>query len=194
MTGSVEDGPDGRPRCPWPGMIDDERYRAYHDDEWGRPVHGDRPLFERLSLEAFQSGLSWRTILHKRTAFRDAFAGFEPARVAAFDEADVARLMGDAGIVRNRRKIEATIANARALDALPNGWLDDLVWSHRPPARPAPATFTDVPSAVPESARLARALKAAGLKFIGPTTMYALMQACGLVDDHLAGCAFRRTA
>lgn len=170
-------------------MIDDERYRAYHDEEWGRPVHGDRPLFEKLCLEAFQSGLSWRTILHKRPAFRAAFADFDPARVAAFDARDVERLMADAGIVRNRRKIEATIGNARALVAQPDGWLDALVWSHAPPPGPRPPSVADVPAQVPESAALARTLRAADLSFVGPTTMYALMQACGIVDDHVAGCA-----
>ena len=171
----------------------DVLYEAYHDDEWGRPVRDDRLLFERLSLEAFQSGLAWITILRKREGFRAAFAGFAPDAVAALGDADVARLMRDAGIVRNRRKIEATIANARALVALQaaGGSLTELVWSHRPPPRPAPRSFAEVPAATPESKALAVALKAAGFRFIGPTTAYAAMQACGLVNDHLAGCVVR---
>ena len=179
---------DAPGRCPWAEGSDD--YRAYHDLEWGRPVRGDVALFERISLEAFQSGLSWRTILRKRPAFREAFAGFEPAVVAQFDEADVERLMGDAGIVRNRRKVEATIANARAVLALHRAGesLDALVWSHAPPARSRPTSMSDVPASTPESTALSRALKARGFVFVGPTTMYAAMQACGLVDDHLASC------
>lgn len=179
---------NGPLRCPWAEGTDD--YRAYHDDEWGRPVHGDVALFERISLEAFQSGLSWLTILRKRPAFRRAFAGFEPAPLADFDDTDVARLMGDAGIVRNRRKIEATITNARALLALQSGGgsLDELVWSFAPPARPRPQGMAEVPAATPESRALSRQLKAQGFVFVGPTTMYAAMQACGLVDDHVASC------
>lgn len=181
-------GQDGRARCPWGDATDD--YRAYHDEEWGRAVHGDSALFERISLEAFQSGLSWLTILRKRGAFRDAFAGFEPAVVAGYDEGDVARLMGDVGIVRNRRKIDATITNARALLALQDDGrrLDALVWSFAPEARPRPTGAADVPAMTPESVALSKELKRRGFVFVGPTTMYAAMQACGLVDDHVAGC------
>jgi DNA-3-methyladenine glycosylase I len=162
----------------------------YHDEEWGRPVKDDRGLYERLTLEAFQSGLSWLTILRKRESFRAAFAGFEIDRVAAFGDADVARLMADAGIVRNRRKIEAAIGNARAAAAMPEG-LAAVVWSFAPGARPAPRRPEDIPSTTPESAALAKELKRRGFVFVGPTTAYALMQACGLVNDHLAGCRVR---
>ena len=176
-------------RCPWAEGSDD--YRRYHDEEWGRPVRGDDALFERLSLEAFQSGLSWITILRKRENFRRAFAGFSIEEVARFGDADVERLMGDAGIVRNRAKIEAVLANARAAAAL-DGSLTDLVWSHAPTEpRPAPKTLDDVPATTPESKALAKALKARGFVFVGPTTAYATMQACGLVNDHLEDCAFR---
>ncbi len=180
MTGGLVEG-----RCWW-GSSSPE-YIAYHDDEWGRPVHDDRALFEKLSLEAFQSGLSWLTILRKREAFRGAFAGFEIERVAAFDEDDVARLMADAGIVRNRAKIEATIANARAAAGLP---LAELLWSFAPEPRPRPRTPADIPAATPESTALAKELKKRGFRFVGPTTAYAMMQACGLVDDHLEGCLY----
>jgi DNA-3-methyladenine glycosylase I len=166
----------------------------YHDEEWGLPVLDERGLFERMSLEAFQSGLSWRTILAKREAFRAAFAGFDPDEVARFREADVARLLADARIVRNRAKIEATLANAAAAVALRAGGepLDVLVRAHAPaPDRPAPRTWADVQSTTPETVALARELKRRGFRFVGPTTLYALMQACGLVDDHLAGCPAR---
>ena len=168
-------------------------YERYHDEEWGRPVTSERGLFERLSLEAFQSGLSWLTILRKREAFRAAFASFDPEAVAAFGEADVGRLLADAAIVRNRSKIEATIANARGVLALREAGtpLDARVWEHRPPERPAPQAWADVPSIVPESVALAKTLKRAGFRFVGPTTLYALMQACGLVNDHLARCPAR---
>jgi DNA-3-methyladenine glycosylase I len=171
----------------------DPLYEAYHDDEWGFPVTDERGLFERLCLEGFQSGLAWITILRKRPAFREAFAGFEPDAIARFDGADVERLMGDTGIVRNRAKIEATIANARATVDLRDAGtpLDELVWSHRPAARPAPASFAEVPAQIPEAAALAKALKKAGFRFVGPTTIYAGMQACGLVNDHLATCPVR---
>jgi DNA-3-methyladenine glycosylase I len=183
-------GADGRARCPW-GAGTSAEYTAYHDDEWGRPVHGDRALFERISLEAFQSGLSWLTILRKREAFRAAFAGFDPAAVAEFGTADETRLLADAGIVRNRAKVAATIANARAVVAL-DGGLDGLLWSFAPPGdRPAPRTFDDVPPVTPESVAMAKALKQRGFRFVGPTTAYALMQATGMVNDHLAGCSFR---
>jgi DNA-3-methyladenine glycosylase I len=168
-------------------------YEAYHDAEWGRPMRDEVGLFEKLALEGFQSGLSWLTILRKREAFRVAFAGFQPELVAAFDEGDVARLLADASIVRNRAKIGATIANARAILALHEAGrsLSDVVWSHRPEPRPAPTGWQEVPSQVPESVALSRELKAHGFRFVGPTTVYALMQACGLVDDHLAGCSVR---
>jgi DNA-3-methyladenine glycosylase I len=168
-------------------------YVAYHDTEWGVAVRDDRGIFERLSLEAFQSGLSWLTILRKRDAFRAAFANFEPDKVAAFRASDVKRLLGDSGIVRNRAKIEATIANARAATELPEG-LAELTWAHAPSGRRrAPRSRADVPASTPESTALARRLKGAGFRFVGPTTAYALMQACGLVDDHLVGC-WRRGA
>jgi DNA-3-methyladenine glycosylase I len=173
---------------------DDPLYRAYHDDEWGRPVSDERGLYERISLEAFQSGLAWITILRKRDNFRAAFADFEPEAVAAFDADDVARLMADVGIVRNRLKVDATINNARAVLGLRDAGtsLPELVWSHRPdPDRPAPAGWGDVPALTPESTALAKALKREGFRFVGPTTAYAAMQACGLVNDHLAGCVAR---
>jgi DNA-3-methyladenine glycosylase I len=185
-------GPDGRERCWW--AVGAPEYVAYHDDEWGRPVRGDDALFERLSLEGFQSGLSWLTILRKRENFRRAFAGFAIDAVAAFGDADVERLMADAGIVRNRRKIEATLANARAARALRAGGesLTELIWSFAPEGdRPAPRTMADVPATTPESTALARELKRRGFAFVGPTTAYAGMQACGLVNDHLMGCCAR---
>lgn len=178
-------GADGRARCPWAVSAPD--YQAYHDHEWGKRVHGDDALFERLTLEAFQSGLSWLTILRKRAAFRAAFGGFEIATVAGYGPADVARLLSDAGIVRNRAKIEAAVANARAALEVPGG-LAALLWSYAPPARPRPATFAEVPPVTPESTAMARDLKRRGFRFVGPTTAYALMQATGMVDDHLAGC------
>ncbi|MGW5469143.1 DNA-3-methyladenine glycosylase I [Streptomyces chartreusis] len=189
--GTAVAGPDGALRCPWALSTPD--YVTYHDEEWGRPVHGDDALFERLSLEAFQSGLSWITILRRREGFRAAFAGFEIAKVATFTDADKERLLADAGIIRNRAKIEATMANARALAEWTPGDLDDLIWSHAPDpaARPAPKTLADVPAVTPESTALSKALKKRGLRFVGPTTAYALMQACGLVDDHLQACVAR---
>ncbi|MHC0430168.1 DNA-3-methyladenine glycosylase I [Streptomyces sp. O3] len=184
-------GPDGTPRCPWALSADD--YIAYHDDEWGRPVHGDDALFERLCLEAFQSGLSWITILRRREGFRRAFADFAIGSVAAFTERDAERLLADPGIIRNRAKIEAALANAKVLAQWPAGELDALIWSHAPdPAtRRAPRTLADVPAITDESKALAKALKARGIRFVGPTTAYALMQACGLVNDHVADCAWR---
>ncbi len=185
-------GADGLARCPWAGETPD--YIAYHDEEWGRPLHGDDALFERLCLEAFQSGLSWLTILRKRPAFRAAFADFSIEKVAAFDEQDVQRLLADTGIVRNRLKINAAIANARTAAALAGG-LSELIWSFAPAEpRPAPRHGGDIPAITPESTAMAKALKRAGFVFVGPTTCYALMQACGLVDDHLADCHARRTA
>jgi DNA-3-methyladenine glycosylase I len=178
-------GPDGLARCPWGASAPD--YIAYHDEEWGRPVHDDRGLYERLCLEAFQSGLSWLTILRKRPGFRRAFDDFVPEKVAAYGPADVERLLADASIVRNRRKIDATIANARAALDLPGG-LAGLVWKYADPAAPAPETLADVPATTPGSKALAKELKGHGFRHVGPTTVYALMQACGLVDDHLVGC------
>jgi DNA-3-methyladenine glycosylase I len=173
----------------------DPLYERYHDEEWGRPVRDERGLFERLSLEAFQSGLSWLTILRKREAFRAAFANFEPDAVARFDQSDVERLLHDAGIVRNRAKIEATIANAKATVALREDGptLPALVWErYRPPPRAEPPrSFAEIPSQTPETVALAKELKRRGFRFVGPTTLYALMQACGVVDDHLATCPVR---
>ncbi|WP_406342655.1 DNA-3-methyladenine glycosylase I [Streptomyces sp. NBC_00648] len=184
-------GPDGRLRCPWGLSTAD--YVEYHDTEWGRPVHGDDALYERLCLEAFQSGLSWITILRRREGFRRAFADFRIAKVAAFTDEDAARLLTDESIIRNRAKIEATLSNARVLADWAPGELDELIWSYAPdPAsRPAPRTLADVPPVTDESTALSKALKKRGLRFIGPTTAYALMQACGLVDDHLTDCVAR---
>jgi DNA-3-methyladenine glycosylase I len=182
----LANGPDGRPRCAW--ALSAPEYVSYHDEEWGRPVRDDDALFERLCLEAFQSGLSWLTILRKRENFRAAFAGFEIARVAEFSDGDVERLLADAGIVRNRAKILAAIANARAARALDAG-LGELIWSFAPAPRPRPVSRHDVPATTPESKALARELKRRGFAFLGPTTVYAAMQACGLVDDHLQGCS-----
>lgn len=185
-------GPDGVPRCPWAG--DDPLYVRYHDEEWGRPVTDETRVFEKLCLEGFQAGLAWITILRKREAFRAAFDGFDAARMARYGDADVARLVADAGIVRHRSKIEAAIGNARALVALhaAGGSLAELVWSHAPATPgPAPRSMADVPAQTAESAALSRALKAHGFRFVGPTTAYAAMQALGVVDDHLAGCTAR---
>jgi DNA-3-methyladenine glycosylase I len=179
----VSDLVDGR--CWWGASTPE--YVAYHDEEWGRPVRDSRALYEKLSLEAFQSGLSWLTILRKRENFRAAFAGFEIERVASFDEQDFARLMADAGIVRNRAKIEATIANARAAAALDID-LAELLWSFAPEPRARPRTRADIRASTPESTALAKELKRRGFRFVGPTTAYAMMQACGLVDDHIDGC------
>lgn len=180
-------GEDGLGRCPW--AADDPALRHYHDTEWGVPVRGERALFERISLEAFQAGLSWRTILAKRPAFREAFHGFDPDAVARLADADIERLMGDSRIVRNRAKIAAARANARAVVALRgHGGLDRVVWSHRPAPAPAPRTMAEVPASSPESRALAADLRSRGLVFVGPTTAHALMEAIGLVDAHLAGC------
>jgi DNA-3-methyladenine glycosylase I len=176
----------GLPRCPWATSAPE--YLAYHDEEWGRPLHGDDALFERLTLEAFQSGLAWITILRKRPAFRAAFAGFAIDAVAAFTDDDEARLMADAGIVRNRAKITAAVRNARAAQQVPEG-LDALLWSFAPDGpRRRPATAADVPATSSESLAMAKELKRRGFVFVGPTTAYALMQATGMVDDHVAGC------
>ena len=189
-AGEAVPGPDGRLRCPW-GMSTPE-YVTYHDTEWGRPLHGDQAIFERLSLEAFQSGLSWLTILRKRENFRAAFAGFDIASVAAFGPDDVQRLLSDPGIVRNRAKINAVITNARAALELPAG-LSDLVWSYAPAdPPPPPSTLADIPAQTPASKRMSADLRKHGFVFTGPVTAYATMQACGLVNDHLATC-FART-
>lgn len=186
MTSDLRAGPDGLLRCGWVG--DDDEYRRYHDDEWGYPLHGDRELFEKMSLEGFQAGLSWITILRKRTTFREAFAGFDAHQVAAFDDQDVERLLADAGIVRNRQKIDATIGNARLVTQMAPGALDALIWSFAPAGGARHPTLATVPAVTPESTALSRELRRRGFRFVGPTTMYALMQSAGLVDDHVAGC------
>lgn len=186
---TVVAGDDGLSRCAW--ASNDAEYRRYHDEEWGVPLHGDRPIFEKLCLEGFQAGLSWITILRRRPAFRAAFADFELEPVAAMTATDVERLMGDASIIRNRAKIEATIGNARAaLDLIGDtpGALDTLVWSFAPEPRRRPADFADVPAVTAESTALSKELRRRGFRFVGPTTMYALMQSGGLVDDHFEGC------
>lgn len=183
-------GEDGKGRCAW-GATDPE-YRRYHDEEWGTPLHGDRPLFEKLSLEGFQAGLSWITILRRRPTFRAAFRDFDIDAVAAFGPDDVERLMADPGIIRNRAKVEATISNARIVQGLVDGKpgaLDELLWGFAPePRGAAPASFADVPATTPESVAASRALKRLGFRFVGPTTIYALMQSSGMVDDHIQGC------
>lgn len=191
IEGAARPGADGRLRCPWGVSAPD--YVPYHDEEWGRPVRGDDALYERLCLEAFQSGLSWLTILRRREGFRAAFAGFRIAEVAAFTEDDERRLLADTGIIRNRAKIRAAMANARVAAELGPGRLDALIWSYAPDAtgRPAPRGAADVPAITPESTALSKALKKQGFRFVGPTTAYALMQACGLVNDHLADCWVR---
>lgn len=186
-------GDDGLARPTWAAT--DPLLRDYYDTEWGMPVRDERGLFERLSLEAFQSGLSWATILRKRPAFRKAFDDFDPDTVAAYDEGDVERLMADAGIVRNRRKIEATITNARATVALRDeGGLPALIWSFQPAETPAPTSYDEIPTQSEESRALARALRARGFVFVGPTTMFALMEAVGVVDTHLVGSHRRGTS
>ncbi|MFF2390696.1 DNA-3-methyladenine glycosylase I [Agromyces sp. NPDC058104] len=179
-------GDDGVARCAW-GAADPE-YRRYHDEEWGTPQHDPQRLFEKVCLEGFQAGLSWITILRRRPAFREVFHGFDPHLVAAMTDADVERLLGDARIIRHRGKIRATITNARATLELEVP-LDELLWGYAPPARPAPpASFAEVPVTTPESTAMSRELRRRGFAFVGPTTMYALMQAAGMVDDHVAGC------
>lgn len=192
MSGSsgAVPGPDGEPRCPW--SLSPADMLIYHDDEWGKPVVDDIGLFERLCLEAFQSGLSWLTILRKRENFRAAFRGFDPAIVADFGPADVDRLLADQGIVRNRAKIEATINNARAVFDLPVG-LATTAWGYADREAAAPSTTADIPAWTPASKALSKHLRKHGFRFTGPVTAYAAMQACGIVDDHLAGC-FRREA
>ncbi|WP_033295131.1 DNA-3-methyladenine glycosylase I [Amycolatopsis jejuensis] len=182
-------GEDGIARCTWGNSTPD--YAAYHDEEWGVPLHGEAELYERLCLESFQSGLSWITILRKRENFRKAFRGFAPEKVARFKERDIERLMQDASIVRNRAKIEAAITNARAIATL-DVTLDDLLWSFAPQTHRRPRTMADVPAITDESKSMAKELKKRGFAFLGPTTCYALMQATGMVDDHIKGC-FRAT-
>lgn len=185
---------DGRVRCGWAAVGPDRAahpdavlYRDYHDTEWGRPLRDSAALFERVTLEAFQSGLSWLTILRKRENFRAAFDGFDVERIARYGDRDVERLMADAGIVRNRAKIDATVANARATTDLDVD-LGALLWSFAPPPRPRPADLSQVPAVSPESTAMAKELKRRGFRFVGPTTAYALMQATGMVDDHVAEC------
>jgi DNA-3-methyladenine glycosylase I len=192
MPGPVT-GDDGLARCPWAAGA--TANRAYHDTEWGLRVGGETAYLERLTLEAFQSGLSWRTILDKREYFRTAFAGFDAETVAGYDDTDRARLMNDAGIVRNRLKVDAAITNARATVALrERGGLEEFVLGYGPDATPEPATSEQVATTSPESVALSKALKREGFVFVGPTTMYALMEAIGLVDDHLVGCHRRGVA
>lgn len=193
MTAALRVGDDGVARCWWCG--DDPLYVGYHDSEWGVPIHGDREMFERLVLEAFQSGLSWITILRRREGFRRAFANFDPHVIAGFGLRDRARLMADTGIIRNNAKIDATIHNAAIvatmIDTEP-GALDDLIWSHAPKGRPSPIRESaDIPAVTPESIALAKALKKRGFRFVGPTTAYAHMQAVGVVNDHVQGCHAR---
>jgi DNA-3-methyladenine glycosylase I len=185
MTPGAVRGTDGRLRCPWGSSTAD--YTAYHDDEWGRPIRDDNGLFERLTLEAFQSGLSWLTILRKRESFRAAFVGFDIEAVAEFGPGDRARLMADAGIVRNAAKIDAALANAKVAAGLDDG-LAALIWRHAPRQVAAPVSLDDVPATTAASVAMARDLKGRGFRFVGPTTAYALMQAAGLVNDHLAEC------
>lgn len=189
MTTTI--GEDGLARCAW--ATRDAEYRRYHDEEWGAPLHGDRPLFEKLCLEGFQAGLSWIAILRRRPAFRGAFGGFDPEVLAGWDDDDVERLMQDAGIIRNRNKIEATLGNARVLRNLVaadgEGALDRLVWGFAPPPRARrPETLDELPAVTAESTALSVELRRRGFRFVGPTTVYALMQSAGLVDDHLLGC------
>jgi DNA-3-methyladenine glycosylase I len=190
---AVRTGADGRARCAWVGT--DPEYARYHDEEWGIPLHGDRALFEKLSLEGFQAGLSWISILRRRPGFREAFLDFDPALVAALTEADVERLMVDDRIIKNRAKILATISNAAITLELTRshpGALDAMMWSFAPPKRAGssgrPSALSELPAVTPESTALSSALKALGYRFVGPTTMYALMQSAGMVDDHIAGC------
>lgn len=186
MSHDTRIGSGDRARCAWVGG--DLEYERYHDEEWGTPLHGDRALFEKIALEGFQAGLSWITILRKRPRFREVFDGFDPSVIAAYDDDDIARLMADAGIVRNRSKIEATISNAKLVEALPAGELDALLWSFAPTVHVRPVSFAEVPAVTPESEAMSKALRKRGFRFVGPTTMYALMQSAGMVDDHVDGC------
>ena len=189
MSGVIT-GADGVSRCAWAGS--DPEYMRYHDEEWGFPLHGRQALFEKISLEGFQAGLSWITILRRRDGFREVFAGFDPEQVAEFGQDDVERLMLDSRIIRNRAKIEATIGNARAVLELTKDEpeaLDQLVWSFAPPRRESrPGSLAELPAVTPESTALSKELRSRGFRFVGPTTMYALMQSAGLVDDHVVGC------
>jgi DNA-3-methyladenine glycosylase I len=187
-------GSDGLARCWWPG--DDPLYLAYHDDDWSRPVRDERELFEKLILDGAQAGLAWITILRKRKGYRKAFEGFDPEVVAAYGPADVERLLGDPGIVRNRQKVAAAISNAQALLAMHDAGetLVDLVWSHEPASHPTLAAGADIPVTSPEAEALSKALRDRGFKFVGPTIIYAFMQAVGVVNDHVEGCAFRSRA
>jgi DNA-3-methyladenine glycosylase I len=188
---SVVVGDDGVPRCGWAGS--DAEYARYHDEEWGTPLHGDRPLFEKLALEGFQAGLSWITILRRRESFRQAFHGFDIERVAAIGADEAEALMQNSAIIRNRAKIQATIANAALASSMVSerpGALDELMWGFAPPARAAPlASLAEVPAITPESTAMSAALRARGFRFVGPTTLYALMQSSGMVNDHVVGCA-----
>jgi len=192
---SIVVGDDGVARCGWAGS--DAEYARYHDEEWGTPLHGDRPLFEKLSLEGFQAGLSWITILRRRESFRQAFHGFDIARVAAMEADEADALMQNAAIIRNRAKIQATIANAAIALSMVHeqpGALDALMWSFAPPARAAPpASLSQVPAITPESTAMSAALRARGFRFVGPTTLYALMQSSGMVNDHVVGCVRAQT-
>lgn len=188
-SASLTTGDDGVVRCAWSGS--DTEYRRYHDEEWGRPLHGDQPLFEKLSLEGFQAGLSWITILKRRPAFRAAFGNFDIAHVAALSDDDVEQLMDNSAIIRNRQKVLATIGNARVTHNLTrddSGALDRLIWSFAPERASSPRSRADVPAITPESSALSGALRSLGFRFVGPTTMYALMQSSGMVDDHIVGC------
>jgi DNA-3-methyladenine glycosylase I len=185
---SAAPGPDGQLRCPW--ALSAPEYLSYHDIEWGQPITSVSGLYERMSLEAFQSGLSWITILRKRENFRAAFDGFQPDRVAAYGQPEIERLLRDAGIVRNRAKITAAIANARIVAEWGQGFAD-LVWSFHDPDRPRPGSLSDVPATTPAATALSKQLRKRGIRFLGPTTAYATMQAVGVVDDHLADCFVR---
>jgi DNA-3-methyladenine glycosylase I len=187
-AGQVQPGPDGLLRCPWSLSTPD--YLGYHDEEWGKPVRTDTGVFERLCLEAFQSGLSWLTILRKRENFRRAFRDFDIVTVAHFGPEDVSRLLADQGIVRNRAKIEAVVANARAAAGLPAG-IAALIWKYAETAAPGPVSLADVPSSTTASKALSKDLREHGFRFTGPVTAYATMQACGIVNDHLIGCVSR---
>lgn len=191
MVAELLIGSDGIPRCPWPGS--DPLYLAYHDDDWGREVRDERELFEKLILDGAQAGLAWITILRKREGYRRAFEGFDPERIAAYGPADVERLLGDPGIVRNKQKVAAAVSNAQALLAMhDNGeTLAGLVWSHQPTAHPALRAGDAYPVTSPEAEALSKALRDRGWKFVGPTIVYAFMQAVGVVNDHLEGCAYR---